>query len=190
MLLLLPPLCSSLWFYIKKRSLDTEGDGKPLLIFGKNFYCSLVSFMKILLQDAGGDVGSLKNFKRAVPFKNNWASITIHRTLSVRLPGCKNKRYIFITMSTQIVDNFHDCRKDISTHKSCVMCNKVLECGCIHHPDLWETSAGVWKGWRSGQWWDKQLRYRGVTDARVATLLLKTGATTSGISFHYFHPFR
>lgn len=39
-------------------------------------------------------------------------------------------------------------------HISCVMCNKVLDCGCIHHPDLWETSAGVWTGWRSGQWWD------------------------------------
>lgn len=35
-----------------------------------------------------------------------------------------------------------------------------------------------------------QLRYRGVAGTRAHMFPSKTGATSSGISLHYFHPFR
>lgn len=134
-------------------------------------------------------MGSLKTSKEQFHFKtielvSLYTAYSLKECLTIKISDicllpCPPKMW---------TDKIHDCRKDISTHKSCVMCNKVLKCGCIHHPDLWEMFAGVWTGWRSGQWWDVPVDRQGCGRCQGPTCSLKTGATTSGISLHYFHP--
>lgn len=128
--LLMEASCRPCSDFLLKYSLDTEGKRKPFLIFGKNVYCSLFSFITHCCKGLER-CGILKKNEK----KSSCSKYTIHFLQESQTINISD---IFISLYTVL--NY--CRNDISAYMSvyCLMKSSSVVAS-ISLTYVWEMSA-------------------------------------------------